>query len=54
MVPHAQQLQKRLEDLCEMSARVQKARKQLAAQFVKCFSSIVKDYDFLIGSLVLV
>ena len=37
-----------------MSARVLKASKQSAAQFVKCFSSTIQDYDFLIGSLVLV
>src|SRR5882724_4756979 len=50
----AQQLQKRPEDLREMSARVLKARKQSAAQFVKCFSSTIQDFDFEIGSLVLV
>ena len=32
---HAKQLQKRPKDLCDMSARVLKARKQSAAQFVK-------------------
>src|SRR5882724_11696592 len=37
IVHHAQQLQKRPEDLHEMSARVLKARKQSAAQFVKHF-----------------
>jgi len=31
---HTQQLHKRPEDLCEMSARVLKARKQLAAQSI--------------------
>src|SRR5882724_6770218 len=51
---HAQQLQKRPEDLHEMSARVLKARKQSAAQFVKCFSSTIQDFDFEVGSLVLV
>src|SRR5882724_2319448 len=51
---HAQQLQKRPEDLCEMLASVLKARKQLAAQFVKCFSSTILEYDFEVGSLVLV
>jgi len=34
---HAQQLQKCPEDLLEMLARVLKARKQSAAEFVKCF-----------------
>jgi len=51
---HAQQLQKRPEDLPEMSARVLKARKQSAAHFVKCFSSTIQDFDFEVGSLVLV
>jgi len=51
---HAQQLQKRPEDLCEMSARVLKARKQSAAQFVKHFSSTIQDFDFEVGSLILV
>jgi len=51
---HAQQLQKRPEDLCEMSARVLKARKQSAAQFVKPFSSTIQDFDFEVRSLVLV
>src|SRR5882724_11080026 len=51
---HAQQLQKRPEDLREMSARVLKARKQSAAQFVKCFLSTIQDFDFEVGSLVLV
>jgi len=37
-----------------MSARVLKARKQLAAQFVKCFSSTIQDYEFPVGLLVLV
>jgi len=37
-----------------MSARVLKARKQSAAEFVKCFSSTIQDYDFQVGSLVLV
>src|SRR5882724_10547615 len=50
----AQQLQKKLEDLCDMSARVLKARKQWVSQFVKCFSSTIQDYDFSVGSLVLV
>jgi len=50
---HAQQLQKTLEDIHDMSARVLKARKQSVAQFVKCFSSI-QNYDLSIGSLVLV
>src|SRR5882672_1128479 len=50
----AQQLQKRPEDLHEMSARVLKARKQSAAEFVKCFSSTIHDYNFQEGSLVLV
>jgi len=47
----AQQLQKRPEDLREMSARVLKARKQSAAQFVKHFS---QEYNFEVGSLILV
>src|SRR5882724_1527616 len=51
---HTQQLQKRPEDLHEMSARVLRARKQLAAQFVKCFLSTIQEYDFEVGSLVLV
>src|SRR5882724_3262348 len=50
----AQQLQKHLEDLLEMSARVLKARKQSTAEFVKHFSFTIKDYDFQVGSLVLV
>src|SRR5882724_5290789 len=50
----AQQLQKRPEDLREMSARVLKARKQSAAQFVKRFSSTIQDLNFEVGSLVLV
>src|SRR5882724_12080458 len=50
---HAQQLQKKLEDIHDMLARVLKARKQSVVQFVKCFSS-VQDYDLLIGSIVLV
>src|SRR5882724_4334306 len=51
---HAQQLQKRPEDLCEMSGRVLKARKQSAAQFVKRFPSTIQDFYFEVGSLVLV
>src|SRR5882724_10091744 len=51
---HAQQLQKIPEDLREMSARVLKARKQSAAQFFKRFSSTIQEYDFEVGSLVLV
>jgi len=43
---HAQQLQKRPEDLREMSARVLKARNQSAAQFVKHFSSTIQECDF--------
>ena len=50
----AQQPQKRPEDLHDMLTRVLKVRKQLAAQFVKCFSSTVQDYHFPVGSLVLV
>ena len=42
----AQQLQKRPEDLHEMLARVLKSRKQSAAQFVKCFSSTIQEYNF--------
>ena len=49
----AQQFQKCPEDLHEMSARVLKARKQSAAKFVKHFSSTIQDYDFQVGSLVL-
>ena len=37
-----------------MLARVLKARKQSAAEFVKCFSSTIPDYNFQVGSLVLV
>src|SRR5882724_2112550 len=37
-----------------MSARVLKARKQSAAQFVKHFSSTIQEYDFEVGLLVLV
>jgi len=37
-----------------MSARVLKARKQSAAQFVKHFSSTIQEYHFDVGSLVLV
>src|SRR5882724_7860788 len=51
---HAQQLQKKLEDIHDMLARVLKARKQSVAQFIKCFSSAIQDYDFSVGSLVLV
>src|SRR5882724_6615427 len=54
IVHHAQQLQKRPEDVHEKSARVLKARKQSAAQFVKCFSSTIQEYDFEVRSLVLV
>ena len=50
----AQQLQKCLEDLLEMSARVLKARKQSAAEFVKHFSTTIQDYDFPVSSIVLV
>src|SRR5882724_5773801 len=49
-----QQLQKCPEDLLEMSARVLKARKQSAAEFVKHFSTTIQEYDFPVGSLVLV
>src|SRR5882724_6466239 len=49
-----QQLQKHPEDLLEMSARVLKARKQSAAEFVKHFSTTIQDNDFPVGSLVLV
>jgi len=54
IVHHAQQLQKRPEDLCEMSARVLETRKQSAAQFVKHFSLTIQDFNFEVGSLVLV
>ena len=37
---------KKLEDLHDMLARVLKARKQSVAQFVKCFSSVIQDYNF--------
>src|SRR5882724_12587783 len=40
--------------MIHMSARVLKARKQSATQFVKCFSSTVQEYNFQVGSLVLV
>src|SRR5882724_13414816 len=49
-----QQLQKHTEDLLEMSARVMKARKQSAAKFVKRFSTTIQEYDFPVGSLILV
>src|SRR5882724_8843985 len=45
----AQQLQKHLEDLLEMLARVLKARKQSTAEFFKCFSSTIQAYDFQVG-----
>src|SRR5882724_11630747 len=48
-----QQLQKCLEDLLE-SEIVLKARKQSAAEFMKHFSTTIQDYDFPVGSLVLV
>jgi len=51
---HAEQLQKRPEGLHERLARVLKARKQLAAQFVKCFSSTILEYGFEVRSLILV
>src|SRR5882724_841452 len=37
-----------------MSSRVLKARKQSAAQFVKHFSSTIQEYNFEVGSLILV
>src|SRR5882724_5041614 len=49
-----QQLQKCPEYLLEMLTKVLKARKQSAAEFVKCFSSTIQDYNFQVGSLVLV
>jgi len=54
IVYHTQQLQKCPEDLLEMLVRVLKAQKQSAAEFVRCFSSTIQDYDFKVGSLVLV
>ena len=45
-----QQLQKCPEYLLEMLARVLKGRKQSTAEFVKCFSSTIQDYDFQVGS----
>src|SRR5882724_901001 len=48
---HAQQLQRKLEDIRDMLDRVLKARRQSVAQFVKCFSSAIQDYDFSVGSL---
>src|SRR5882724_5811874 len=54
IVYRTQQLQKCLEDLLEMSARVLKARKQSAAEFVKHFSTTIQDYDFPVGSLIFV
>src|SRR5882724_9400836 len=51
---HSQQLQKIPENLLEMSARVLKARKQSASQFVKHFSSTIQEYDFEVKSLILV
>ena len=49
-----QQLLKCPEDLRDMAGRVLKARKLSAAQFVSRFASTIQDYDFPIGSLVLV
>ena len=43
IVCHTQQLQRCLEDLHDMSARVLKARKQSAAKFVKHFPSTIQD-----------
>jgi len=54
IVYHAQQLQKCPKDLLEMSERVLKARKHSAAKFIKHFSTTIQDYDFPVGSLVLV
>ena len=54
IVYRSQQLQKCPEDHLEISARVLKARKQSAAEFVKHFSTMSQDYDFPAGSLVLV
>jgi len=51
---HAQQLQKHLEDVFEMSARFLKAKKQSAAKFIKKISTTIQDYDFPVGSLILV
>src|SRR5882724_13537504 len=48
------QLQKFPEDLLEMSVRVLKSRKQSTVEFIKHFSSTIQDYDFQVGSLVLV
>src|SRR6266481_2498667 len=50
----AQQLLKCLEDLRDMADRVFWARKLSAAQFVSRFWSTIHDYDFPVGSLVLV
>src|SRR6266481_4243287 len=51
---HAQQLLKRPEDLHDMADQVLKACKISAAQFVARFASTIQDYDFSVGSLVLV
>ena len=50
----AQQLLKQLEDLHDMADQVLKACKISAAQFVAQFASTIQDYDFSVGSLVLV
>src|SRR6266481_4808767 len=51
---HAQQLLKQPEDLRDMADRVLKAHKISAAQFVARFTSTIQDYDFSVGSLVLI
>jgi len=44
-LPIAPAASKMPEDLLEMSARVLKARKQSAEEFVKHFSTTIQDYD---------
>jgi hypothetical protein len=48
------QLQKRREDLDKMSERVLKARHQSVAKFIAKFSNVIRDYDFAVGTTVLV
>jgi hypothetical protein len=50
----AWQLQKREEDLEKIEERVMKSRKESAEKFMAKFSSLVKDFDFEPGAMVLV
>lgn len=50
----ARQLQRREEDLEEIRRKIQKARYESIAQFIKDKENVIKDYDFKPGSLVLV